>query len=215
MALLSCAGVARAEPAPAPTPTPTATATPTAVEMSVEARAHYENGLALYGDKDYTGAIRELEIGYAISPRREFLFAQAQALRLTGDCKDAVPLYQKFLASEPEEVQVNATHIALARCAEQMASNPARAVPVTPTPPGGPATIVTTTPPPRPAAPAPWYHDLAGGALLGAGVLGLGTGTVFTFAALSARDDANHSARSLPDYTQRWDTARGRSSNRR
>jgi tetratricopeptide (TPR) repeat protein len=205
LSLLALVGVARAQEPSSSAPKPPA------VEMSMEARAHYEKGLALYGDKDYAGAIRELEIGYASSPRREFLFAEAQALRLSGDCKSAVPLYQKFLASEPEDVQVNATHIALARCAEQMASRAAPAVPVTPTAPAGSTTTVTTTPPPRPAPPAPWYHDLGGGALLGAGVLGLATGTVFTFAALSARDDANHSAQSYPDYRQRWDTARGRS----
>ena len=40
--------------------------------MSDEARAHYERGLALYGEKDYAGAIRELDAGYVLDPRREF-----------------------------------------------------------------------------------------------------------------------------------------------
>lgn len=176
--------------------------------MSQEAHAHYERGLELYGVKDYAGAIRELDAGYALDPRREFLFAEAQAHRLAGDCKSAVPLYKKFLDSEPDDVQVNAAHIALARCAEQMATAPA--------PPARPATtappIATSSPVPAPrTAPAPWYQDTAGGALLGAGVAALAVGTGFSFAALSARDDANRSAATYPDYSSRWSTAQGRS----
>ncbi len=177
--------------------------------MNGEARAHYESGLALYGAKDYAGAIRELDAGYALDPRREFLFAEAQAYRLAGDCKSAVPLYKKFLDSEPDDVQVNAAHIALARCAEQMATAPAPP-PSTKTPPIGTSAPVV----PKPGAPAPaapWYKDTAGGVLLGAGVAALAVGTGFSFAALSARDDANQSAATYSDFTSRWSTARERS----
>jgi len=179
--------------------------------MSEEARAHYERGLELYGAKDYKGAIRELDAGYALDPRREFLFAEAQAHRLNGDCKSAVPLYKKFLDSEPDDVQVNAAHIALSRCAEQMATAPpppARAATRT-------ARLLTTAPgrsPSASTAPAgPWYKDTLGGVLAGAGVAALAVGAGFSFAALSARDDANQSSANLPDYNARWSTARGRS----
>jgi len=179
--------------------------------MIDEARAHYERGLELYGAKDYAGAIRELDAGYALDPRREFLFAEAQAHRLSGDCKSAVPLYKKFLDSEPDDVQVNAAHIALARCAEQMATAPA--------PPPRPATttappLTTSSPLPASRTPAsigPWYKDAIGGVLLGAGVAALAVGTGFSFAALSARDGANQNAATYPDYSSRWSTARGRS----
>jgi tetratricopeptide (TPR) repeat protein len=183
--------------------------------MSDEVRAHYDRGLALYADKDYAGAARELEAGYALDPRREFLFAEAQALRLSGDCKGAVPLYQRFLASDPAEVQVNAAHIALGRCAEQMAN---ATPPATPPPD---TTVTRATPPPSatpatppriaPAATAPWYTDAAGGVLTGAGVVGLAIGTVFTVAAMTARNDANSSAQSYPDYARFWDSAHRRS----
>jgi tetratricopeptide (TPR) repeat protein len=175
--------------------------------MDDQARVHYDRGIELYAAKDYAGAIRELEAGYAIDPRREFLFAQAQALRLSGDCTRAVPLYQKFLASEPNEVQVNATHIGLSRCAQQLASaKPTaepRAAPVTN--PIGP--LVSPAPPP---APPPWYRDPLGAALLGAGALGLGTGALFMASALSERDAANRSASSYAEYARRWDLADGR-----
>src|SRR5262245_38585026 len=63
-----------------------ADAAPPDAPMSPDARAHYDRGLALYQAKDYAGAIREFEVGYAAEPRREFLFAEAQAKRLAGDC---------------------------------------------------------------------------------------------------------------------------------
>jgi hypothetical protein len=173
--------------------------------MSDEVHAHYAHGLELYGAKNYAGAIKELEAGYALDPRREFLFAEAQAHRLNGDCKSAVPLYKKFLDSDPEDVQINAAHIALSRCAEQMATAPSPRAATAPD-----LAAKSTTPVPR-APPRPWYEDVAGGALLGAGVAALALGTTFTVAALSARDDANQSSATLPDYQARWSTARGRS----
>ncbi|MES1157862.1 MAG: hypothetical protein ABUL67_02060, partial [Haliangium ochraceum] len=67
------AGAAPAAPEPA-----AATTTP----MDPAAKDHYDRGLRLYADRDFASAVGELEIGYGIDPRREFLFAQAQALRL-------------------------------------------------------------------------------------------------------------------------------------
>jgi tetratricopeptide (TPR) repeat protein len=195
--------IALAAPAARADPTPPAA-------MSEDARAHYERGLELYSAKDYAGAIRELDAGYALDPRREFLFAEAQAHRLNGDCKSAVPLYKKFLETDPDDVQVNAAHIALARCAEQMATAPAPPAPSTKAPPIG--TSAPVLPPPgAPAPAAPWYKDSIGGVLLGAGVAALAVGTGFSLAALSARDDANQNAGDYPDFTSRWSTARGRS----
>jgi tetratricopeptide (TPR) repeat protein len=98
------------------------TVPPPAPAMTGEARAHYDRGLALYAAKDYGAAIQELEAGYALDPRREFLFAEAQAQRLAGDCQRAVPLYQRFLTSEPSPLQASAAQVGLARCAQQMAT---------------------------------------------------------------------------------------------
>jgi tetratricopeptide (TPR) repeat protein len=206
--LFSTVGSAFAEPT---TPTPTPTGETGTGAMSDEARGHYQRGLALYGDKDYAGAIAELEAGYAIDPRREFLFAEAQALRLNGDCKGAVPLYKKFLDSRPDDVQTNATHIALGRCAEQMASKPAEVAAPAAGVAKSPSTALAATMPAPRAPPAPWYQDVAGGVLLGGGVAALAIGTAFTFAARSARDDANQSSSTYAEYAQHWATARERS----
>jgi hypothetical protein len=174
--------------------------------MRPDAKEHYDRGLALYAEKNYTAALTELRAGHALDPRREFLFAEAQTLRLGGDCKNAVPLYQQFLKSGPDDVQVNATHIALGRCAAQMAA----AAP----PQGTDKTRAGSTPlviaPVRPPAPAPWYYDVPGGALLGGGVLALGTGAILSIAVMSARDDANQHATTYDQYNQRWDSARTR-----
>lgn len=162
--------------------------------MKPEARALYDQGLALFQAKDYAGAIRVLERGFALEPRREFLFTNAQARRLSGDCRGAVPLYQRFLEMSPPPVQASATHIALARCAQQLAATPtAPVVPILPRP----------APPPPPSA--PWWHDRAGAALLGAGIVGLGVGTGFLVASFSARpaDDAGEAGAPYDDFSQR------------
>ena len=69
--------------------------------MRPEAAALYKRGLERFGGRDYAGAVADLEAGYAIESRREFLFAEGQAKRLAGDCKGAVTLYQRFLATNP------------------------------------------------------------------------------------------------------------------
>ncbi|HEY2901252.1 MAG TPA: hypothetical protein VGL59_11795 [Polyangia bacterium] len=160
--------------------------------MSDEARVHYDRGLAFYGSKDYPAAIAELQAGYAADPRREFLFAEAQAQRLAGDCQHAVPLYQRFLATDPSAVQVNAAQVGLARCAQQMAAAP-------PAPPPPPP-VVPALPPSPP--PAPWYRDSVGGALLAGGVIGLGVGAGLLIAAAVAHNDAGL----YDDYAQRQST---------
>ena len=69
--------------------------------MHPAAQALYDRALAAFAARDYPAAIRDTEAGYAIDPRREFLFAEAQAKRLAGDCRGAVVLYQRFLTTAP------------------------------------------------------------------------------------------------------------------
>jgi hypothetical protein len=149
--------------------------------MRPETRALYDRGLAAYQSKDYATAIRAFEQGFALEPRREFLFANAQARRLAGDCRGAVPLYQRFLEMVPPPVQASATQIALGRCAQQMATEKRPPLPAP----------VIVVPPPPPAPPPPWTHDRWGAALLTTGVVGLAVGGGFlaaSFAALPSAD---------------------------
>jgi hypothetical protein len=147
--------------------------------MKPAARALYDRGLSLYQAKDYAAAIKAFEDGFALEPRREFLFANAQARRLAGDCRGAVPLYQRFLEMAPPAVQASATHIALARCAQQMAAEQ-------PAPP--PPMLVMPAAPPSP--PPPWWHDRWGATLVGAGAVGVGVGVGFLVASFAALPDA-------------------------
>jgi tetratricopeptide (TPR) repeat protein len=208
VAALAVAGLgspraAAAEPTP-PVATPPAPAPPVAgpddavageTPMKEEARAHYDRGLSLYQAKDYAAAIAAFEAGFAIDPRREFLFANAQARRLAGDCRGALPLYQRFLGMSPPALQANATHMALGRCAQQLAAE--RAKPQAPLPP---------RPPPPPAPPTPWTHDRLGAVLLATGVVGLAVGGGFLAASYAARTDANRTL-GIDEYGRHWDTA--------
>jgi hypothetical protein len=174
-----------------------ATATETEGPMRPEAAALYARGLERFGARDYAGAIGDLEAGYAIDPRREFLFAEGQAKRLAGDCKGAIVLYQRFLATHPSPVHTNATQIALGRCAQHLAEHP--------------DVVVVETPrrPPPPPPPPRWWRDPWGIGFTGAGVVSLGVGVGFIAASYSARHDADD-ARGLETYAQRWATVESR-----
>jgi len=167
--------------------------------MHPAAQALYDRALAAFAARDYPAAIRDTEAGYAIDPRREFLFTEAQAKRLAGDCRGAVVLYQRFLTTAPPQVQVDATHIALARCAQELASRPPVVVVAPPAP---------VAPAPRPQ-PARWWRDPWGLSLAAIGVVGLGIGLGAFIAADAARSDAGNQP-TLATYQARWSTAESR-----
>jgi len=184
-------------PAPAATPAPAA-ATDVEGPLRPEAAALYKRGLERFAARDYPAAIADLEAGYAIEPRREFLFAEGQAKRLAGDCKGAVALYQRFLATRPPAVQANATQIALGRCAQHMAEHP--------------EVVVIEPPPPLPPPPPPppkWWHDPLGLGLTGAGAAGVAVGIGFIAGSYAARHDAENGG-TYELYDGRWSTAESR-----
>src|SRR5262245_40531104 len=189
-----------AVPAPpgAAVPAPAAAAPDVEGRMRPEAGALYKRGLERFGARDYAGAVADLEAGYAIDPRREFLFAEGQAKRLAGDCKGAVALYQRFLATNPSSVQANATQMALGRCAQHLAEHPDVVVVEPPRPPPVP-------PPPPPI----WWHDQWGLAASGIGAAAVGVGGGFVVAAYSARSDAR-AAPTYPEANERWEAAASR-----
>jgi hypothetical protein len=166
--------------------------------MHPAAQALYDRALKKFESHDYAAAIGDLEEGFALDPRREFLFAEAQAKRLGGDCRGAVVLYQRFLTTNPPALQVDATQIALARCAQELAKKPEVVIM---TPPPAP-------PPPKPAPPR-WTRDPWGLALTGSGVVALGVGLGYLLAAESARGDAEN-APIYATYASHWSTAGAR-----
>ena len=170
------------------------------------ADAHLRRGLERYAARDYEGAIAEFKAGYALEPRRDFLFAMGQAERLSGDCPSAIVYYRRFLARTPNHRQRQAAWDNLRRCQRALSSGPGHTDPTAvlfadDTPP--PA---ITKPPPAPVARPAWYRDPVAGALLVIGVVMVGVGGGFLRAAGSAEANAGH-ATTYQQYAADMSTA--------
>jgi len=216
--------------APARSSPPPGTASP----MRPEAGAHYQRGLDLYAAQDYGAAVEELQKGFAIDPRREFLFAQAQALRLAGDCEKAIILYQAFIASDPTPVQMQAARLGLDRCGPERArsassdwgrskptgpmTSTGSRVPPSTSPAASPALPPSASPQPiglaPPASPPEahvWWHDPWAGVSLGVGVVALGVAAGFEIASSHARSQAQSSSTGTEfQFGSLWSTAQQR-----
>jgi tetratricopeptide (TPR) repeat protein len=118
------------------------------------AQEHYDAGMARFAARDWEAAERAFRAAYALDPRPDTLFAQAQATRLAGRCDEAIGLYQRFIAGGPARQQVEAARLSIARC-ETSAANagappPDKAAPAAPARAGTaptPVAQVSTTPP--------------------------------------------------------------------
>jgi tetratricopeptide (TPR) repeat protein len=137
--------------------------------LSPAARATLERGLRSYAVGDWAAAIAAFREGYQREPHPDFLYALAQAQRMSGDCTSAIATYRAFLRTAPSDRQAAPARANLARCEEQLARE--RAARPSPPPPEAPP----PPPPPRasvenPSPPPPWWRDPAGGALLGVGL---------------------------------------------
>jgi hypothetical protein len=185
-----------------------------------DAQAHLDRGLALYQAKDYTGAARAIEAAYALDPHRDLLYVWAQAKRLGGDCAGAVALYRQFLSEEPPPKEAEMARKNVTRCEREMASGAAegRAVDeppaLTPAPPPAPSPPPTlhTSPAKEPSAKEPsakpWFRDLTGGLLVGAGAIGLATGGLFLWWAHDQQESARRARvyEEVVDHTQKAET---------
>jgi tetratricopeptide (TPR) repeat protein len=184
--------------------------------MSPPAYEHLQKGLEAYRNKQYDQAIAEFEQGYRLEPRKEFLFAWAQAERLSGHCDKAIDLYGRFIATGPSQAQLDAAKTNLDRCRQALEVQPA--APVAPSADEAAKAAPAATPPTL-AAPAasvraprarrPFYEDPLGDGLVAAGVVGLGFGLGFEIAAGSAEDAADR-APTYDAFAHDKDTAASR-----
>jgi tetratricopeptide (TPR) repeat protein len=153
-------------------------------DMRPAARTKYQQGLSAYQAKRYPDAIESFKAAYALDARPEILFAWAQAVRLSGDCDSAVPLYRKVLADttaakrEPIQALID-------KCQ--------------PAPP--PAVAAPALPPERP----PFYRDVLGDVLVGAGVVAVGTGVTLLILSGASKD-----ATTYDGFADQVDTAHKR-----
>ncbi|MGE0404169.1 MAG: hypothetical protein AB7T06_46100 [Kofleriaceae bacterium] len=162
------------------------------VTPSPEAQAHIDAGVAAYNAKDYETASRELKAAYELVPLPKVLFGWAQARRLGGHCDEAIPLYRRYLATKPNDEQIEAATTAMLRCERGQAPPPVAVAP---------RTEVTTR-----FEPVPWYRDRVGGALALGGVASAAIGT--TFLVLASRSEDAAALESVhSDFVARLDEA--------
>lgn len=173
--------------------------------MNPSAKEHLDKGLELYRTGDYDGATAAFRLGYAIDARPEFLYALAQAKRMSGDCHSAVGLYEQFLGTSPSELQADVARRNIERC--KAAEPPPEMQVPAPTPIIDKPAIIEKQAKPKDRS--PWYKDIWGGALVGSGVVALGVGAGFLAAAKSAESNAREEM-ILDDYNAGIDRAKGR-----
>ena len=217
-------GETREQPPPGTTPASSGAAPAPVGPMTPEAQALYDRGLELFRTRDFQGAVRVLERGFAVEPRREFLFAEAQALRLAGDCARAIPLYQRFIDLGAPPVQAEAARLGLDRCAPERAPpaggpQPAAGPSAAPPPNPGPGTLAAPGGAPgfRTGAPAPtterpiWWRDPLVLASAGLGVAALGIGTAAWVASDRWADQAQSPRTTTePEFDRLWNMATDR-----
>jgi len=145
---------------------------PRAAPMTAEVQGHWERGLAHHAAKRYPEASEEFAACYRLEPRRECLFAWAQAARLGGDCAAAVPLYQQYASADVSAAQADAAQRQIAACAGALAAQAKASTP--------PPVLTAAAPPHVIHAPARsrWYTDVWGDALTGAGIAALTTSAI-------------------------------------
>ncbi len=193
--LVAAGSVARADEPPASRPA---------------AKPFIDAGVAAYEAGDYETAIRELEAAHRIDPQPAILYAWAQALRLAGRCAEAIAVYRRYLATDPNAAQTAAAQHGITLCERARPAEPAPAA----APPEAP---VDTPPDPARAGPAAgpatdpsqrrrWYADPLGGALVIGGAASLGAG-VGLLVRSSQNRDAAREAVYREDFVELLDTA--------
>lgn len=154
-------------------------------DAAVRAQRHFEA-------KEWDQAVEALMEAYAIDPDPAFLYARAQAERMRGNCRAAIALYERFLASNPTAQQRNDTERHIRLCEEMLFNAQVE----TETSPSLEPVSAREPPPPEPrrSERAAWRRDPLGLSLTAVGsaavvggivVLGLGTRTRAQAAAAS------------------------------
>ena len=122
LALLGCANASTVQTGPAtpePAPAPTARAPEQAPPIAeVQSNPMLDRAMRLYAAQDYVGAAEAFQAAFAFEASPSLLLAQAQALRLAGNCDAALPLYERFLESQTDPTYTNAVRPMMESCLE-------------------------------------------------------------------------------------------------
>jgi tetratricopeptide (TPR) repeat protein len=92
---------------------------PTTQQQRDEAAALATRGLQHFDAKEYGAAIEAFRAAYALDPDPKSLYNLAQALRLGGNCGDAIATYQAFLRTNPDPQGFQAAQINIEQCRAQ------------------------------------------------------------------------------------------------
>jgi tetratricopeptide (TPR) repeat protein len=156
-----------------------------------DAKVHLDAAAAAHQAGRYDEARKELEIAYTLDPNPALLYAIGQVHVMQGQCPQAITFYERFLESKPSEAQAAKAREAIETCrrlqpADKPSDKPIDVKPQIIEKPvimEKPITIVTTT--------RPWYTDVVGDVLVGAGIGAGIASVVFYRAALTDRDEAD------------------------
>ncbi len=137
---------------------------------------HFAAAVQAWNEERWEDAAKAMARAYALDPRPEYVFAQAQALRFSGDCDAAVPRYRAFIALDPPADAVTEARGHIDACGGESTASP----PPEPSPPPASDPTPVTSPPAiddetRPVA-RPWWRDPAGHVLGWSGVAFVGVG---------------------------------------
>lgn len=149
-----------------------------------EAWELYSEGVTMFDNGDFEGALEKVEASLAIESTAKSLYAKAQSLNKLDRCREAVPIYNEVLAMLPDKSAARpAVKDALVTCAEKMAEeDEAVATPVVALDGDsgeasdlGDASGPVDEPPPKSSG-KKWYADPYAPVLIGVGAIGVGIG---------------------------------------
>lgn len=149
---------------------------------------HFRAAVEAWDEERWDEAARAFGAAFAVDPRPEYLFAQARARRLGGDCKGALPLFERFVDLGPPPSAIEDANANIRECeAELDAAMPETVAPA-------PVVPAPADAPPPVDAPKPVAKDPIGHALVWPGVAILGAGGGLLAAAHVQRQDASEAA---------------------
>lgn len=158
-------------------------------------KAHVDAAMKAHADGNFELALTELQAAYDIAPKPELLYAMGQVQAKLGRCKEAIVLYEKFAATQTDADSKAITRQAIDACKVEEPQQPPP--PTKPPPP----------PPPKPSTKQPFYTDVLGDALVGAGVVA-GVASVLVYVAARGDLDDAEVAPTLTQYRDDVDAAK-------
>lgn len=147
-----------------------------------EAWELYSEGVTMFDNGDFEGALEKVEASLAIESTAKSLYAKAQSLNKLDRCREAVPIYNDVLAMLPDKSAARpAVKDALVTCAEKMAEeDEAVAAPAVALDEDEDAELDDASgpvdEPPAKSNGKKWYADPYAPVLIGVGAIGVGIG---------------------------------------